>query len=156
MRKKYTFYTLKVWLTTLLASPVLLFILFACIERPGIERIIDISLIPVYFMLVLFTMVVSSVGWFIFWGMEWLAYTYLDDIQKIKASLFIGVQLIIIGTFAGVSLCFGVFTIDGIVLYILAPYCTVAGFSVWHYQLEPGSALATELPDDEITDIKPA
>ncbi|HTD97871.1 MAG TPA: hypothetical protein VK668_01225 [Mucilaginibacter sp.] len=150
MRKKHTFYTLKVWLTTLLVSPFLLFILFVCIEQPNFQRVEILSLVSGYAMIILLTAVVSSVGWVIFWITEWLAYTYLDDIMKIKAVLFIGVQLIIISTFAGVLLYFGALTADSIMLYFLAPYCTVAGFSVWYYELEPD----TEPPFDEMAEVK--
>jgi uncharacterized membrane protein len=131
-------YSLKVWLTSVLVSP-LIFVLLLCLKQTkDITEIFnnELSLLFGYVTFVFVQMILSCVTWFLFWIFILLmASSQLSQRIRIWAIFFVA-MILTVGTFALILLPFDSSNDRDGLINLMYANCMGIGWGVWYYKLE--------------------
>jgi intracellular septation protein A len=133
-------YSLKVWLTSVLAAPLILIATDYCFYHKSIDFN---SMFQIYFMLTIAGAIFSLITWLIFWGAANLACHYIPDSIKRKLIMcFSGIILTIIT-------CLLIFleddmglSLDDTIIYIILAYCMCIAAGSLFYNLGPDESIS--------------
>jgi hypothetical protein len=131
-------YTMKVWLTSVLVSPVL-FVLVLVIKQDFnfADLISDVLLtIGIYVALVIGQIIFSILTWFVFWlAVELICKIPLQSRVQTIVIFFVAI-LLTVGTFLPIALSFDVPNDGSGLINLMYANCAGIGWGVWHYKLD--------------------
>lgn len=146
MLTKHSFiYSTKVWSTSWLATPLILFVMtviFQCFDsnKPiynvimDKDNLTDLNIVQIFLIVYLVSLIASLP----FWLFLWISTSFIDKIktpQKLK-KIYISLGSIVL-----LSILFSVFKGRSILPVIGLPWYTSVLFGIWYYQLQPDSKI---------------
>jgi hypothetical protein len=129
MDRQYLLYSIKVWLTGVLAAPAIVTFIYWI---PGTnDSMPGTAIIPFYLLLVTFEFMFSFFTWLIFWALIMLIMFHINNRKLQRRLVFItGIALTII-TFAACSLLMFSLLFDPISLALMLINCVCIGCGIW-------------------------
>lgn len=147
--KYYSFnYSLKVWLTSVLAAPVLYSIAQHYLQ---LHQDDDGSILQVYPIIIMIEAGLSFAGWLVFWGITALSQRFLAGSTRKKNLLFAVGMLLTINVFVLSPLRNGDFAFNDIAFDLMLCNCLCVGAGCFIFRLEPplsGNLDLIETPND--------
>jgi uncharacterized membrane protein len=134
-------YSLKVWLTSILLSPVIFVLLLAVTQSVNIKELLKqgTELIALYLLYVAAQLAMSFLVWLAFWLIIRVIANIPCTIQLQKGLILFAGMILTIVSFTTVLSCFGMLNDGSGFINLMYANCFCIGWGVWYYDLNPAT-----------------
>jgi len=131
-------YSLKVWSTSVIAAPVLAFILYALFSKTGFAEFRDqpvTAIIPWTFFYILFQFLFSLPVWLFFWLIISIIIKTMSNSRDQRLLISLIGMLLTVGAFLFVFGQRALFEYKSVFCYLLYSNCFFIGAGAWYFDL---------------------